>query len=64
MVFANHRGVCHCWYASTQTMAGFIPILVTEHQVLDCIVIRGIQGPVVFANVPSLQVLAKFTLCV
>lgn len=64
MVFANHRCVCHRWHASTQTLAGFIPILVTEHRVLDCILIRGIQGPVVFASVPSLQVLATFTLCV
>lgn len=62
MVFANHRGVCHRWHASTQTMAGFIPVLVIRHRVSDCIMIRGIEGPAVFANVPSLQVLATFTL--
>lgn len=64
MVFANHRGVCHRWHTSTQTMAGFIPVLVIRHRVLDCIMIRGIEGPMVLANVPSLQVLATFTLCV
>lgn len=64
LAFANHRGVCHRWHASTQTMAGFILFLVTGHRVLDCIMIRGIQGPAVFANVPSLQVLATLTLCV
>lgn len=43
-------------------MAGFIPVLVIGHRVLDCTMIRGIEGPAVFANVPSLQVLATFTL--